>query len=343
MSHPALSCKNLHKQFGNHSAVDSFNLNITKGELLALVGPSGCGKTTVLRLIAGLERLDAGQIDIAGIEVANPSLSLPPEKRSAGMVFQDFSLFPHMSLSNNVSFGMIGQKNAVRPSPDDYLELVGLQGFGNRMPHELSGGEQQRGALARALASEPEILLLDEPFSNLDVNLRTHVREEVAQIIRASQVTTLLVTHDIEEAFSIADTIAVMKAGAIGQVGTAEALYSTPANEEMAHRLGAANVLDADCDGASAHCELGSVQLQRECHGRRRIMLRPEWLSLTPCPDGNSRIIHRTYYGHDQMLVIELKSGARLLVRARALSGNTIQLGQEVSVIATNPATPFPL
>jgi len=342
MSNPALSCKNLHKRFGNHSAVDSFNLNIAKGELLALVGPSGCGKTTVLRLIAGLERLDAGQIDIGAIEVANSSFSLPPEKRSAGMVFQDFSLFPHMSLSNNISFGLTEHKDTVTPSSNDhYLELVGLQGFGNRMPHELSGGEQQRGALARALAAQPEILLLDEPFSNLDVNLRSQVREEVTQIIRASQVTALLVTHDIEEAFSVADTIAVMMEGTVGQVGTAETLYSTPANEEIAHWLGAANFLDAYCDGTSAHCELGSVQLQRECHGRRRIMLRPEWLSLTPSSDGNSRIIHRTYYGHDQMLEIEMKSGPRLLVRA--LSADSIQLGQEVSVVATNPATTFPV
>lgn len=341
MSNLALSCKHLHKQFEAHSAVASFNLDIAKGELLALIGPSGCGKTTVLRLIAGLESLDSGQIEIGGIEVANPSFSLAAEKRSAGMVFQDFSLFPHMSLSKNISFGLTEMKGTFSSSSDDYLELVGLQGFGDRMPHELSGGEQQRGVLARALAAKPEILLLDEPFSNLDVNLRSQIREEVAQIIRSSQVTALLVTHDIEEAFSVADTIAVMIAGAVVQAGTAEALYSTPANEEIAHWLGAANFLEAYCDGLSAHCDIGSVQLQRECHGRRRIMLRPEWLALSPCPDGNARIIRRTYYGHDQMLELELKSGPRLLVRA--LSANSVQPGQEVSIIATNPAIPFPL
>ena len=339
MSTYALYCKNLVKRFDDHTAVNSFNLFATEGELLSIIGPSGCGKTTVLRLIAGLEQLDYGHIQIAGVEVSNASQSVSPEKRHVGMVFQDFALFPHMSLSQNVSFGVPKDRGNEKVVADEYLAIVGLEALKDRMPDQLSGGEQQRGALARALVAQPEILLLDEPFSNLDPTLRHQVREDVCRIIRDSGVTAILVTHDIEEALTIADRVAIMMNGSLQQVDSPENLYCNPATEELADWLGAANFFDGVCEGDTAISEIGRVSLQQECHGKRRLMLRPEWLKLTPTAKGECQVVGQTFYGHGQMLEVALKSGRRLLVRS--ISSTTSLTGQQVSVSSIRPAISF--
>ena len=341
MSTPALYCKNLVKRFDGHTAVNSFDLFATKGELLSLIGPSGCGKTTVLRLIAGLDQLDDGQIQIAGVEVANASKSVAPERRHVGMVFQDFALFPHMSLAQNVLFGVPKDRGNREAAVDKYLTIVGLKVLKDRMPDQLSGGEQQRGALARALIAKPDILLLDEPFSNLDPILRHQVREDVCRIIRDSGVTAVLVTHDIEEALSVADRVAVMMNGSLQQVDSPENLYCNPSTEELADWIGATNFLDGLCEGDTAVCEIGRVSLQQECHGKRRLMLRPEWLKLTPTAKGECQVVGHTFYGHGQMFEVALESGRRLLVRS--VSNTTILTGQQVSVSSTRPAITFPV
>lgn len=224
-------------------AVHNFNLEIEKGEIVAITGESGCGKTTLLRLIAGLEVPNGGSISIYNQLVADTKTWVKPEKRKVGMVFQDYALFPHLTVQENIAFGLqkdIDKKQRI----DELLVLVGLENYGKRYPYELSGGQQQRIALARALAPSPAVLLLDEPFSNLDEVLKEQVREELLQIIRQSNMTTLLVTHDTKDALTMADRIAVMKRGVLQQCSSPEQLYEKPVNEYVAKFFGKINMID---------------------------------------------------------------------------------------------------
>ena len=220
----SLSCTGLAKAFGVVRAVDDFTLELEGGTIAALLGPSGCGKTTALRLIAGLERPDAGTVTVGGRELAGPGTFVAPERRRIGVVFQDYALFPHHDVAGNVAYALGRGADPARVR--EVLELVGLGEHGARPVHELSGGQQQRVALARALAPTPELILLDEPFSNLDAGLRERLREEVREIIRRAGVTALFVTHDQAEALSIAETVAVMRDGRVEQLGTPEEVYS---------------------------------------------------------------------------------------------------------------------
>src|SRR5688572_18228353 len=229
------------KRFGDETAVGSASLCVGRGEVVALLGPSGCGKTTLLRLVAGFERPDSGSVEVAGRTVAGAGTWVEPEQRRVGMVFQDYALFPHLTVAENVGFGLPRRQRPVRVP--ELLSIVGLDGLGRRYPHELSGGQQQRVALARALAPSPELVLLDEPWSNVDPFLRESLRAEVTDIMRPLGVTVVLVTHDREEAFSLADRIALMRDGTIVQEGTAEQLYFAPASRWAAEFVGAANVL----------------------------------------------------------------------------------------------------
>ncbi|MDZ7704785.1 MAG: ABC transporter ATP-binding protein [Trueperaceae bacterium] len=208
-----------------HPAVANLDLSLYKGEMLAMLGPSGCGKTTLLRLIAGFETADAGRIVIAGREVTGPRVNLDPEKRNVGFVFQDYALFPHLDVLHNVMFGLRGMSRRTRlKRAKEVIEVVGLNIFSRRYPHQLSGGQQQRVALARALAPEPDLILLDEPFSNLDAALRGSTRTEVRRILKRTGTTALLVTHDQEEALTFADRLAVMRMGALGQLGAPDVI-----------------------------------------------------------------------------------------------------------------------
>jgi iron(III) transport system ATP-binding protein len=228
------------RSFGTVRAVAQASLEVGKGEFVALLGPSGCGKTTLLRLIAGFEVPDGGTVRL-GEQLVAGGAWVPPERRHVGMVFQDYALFPHLSVARNVGYGLArgGREERVREA----LELVGLAGHGDRFPHELSGGQQQRVALARALAPEPSVVLLDEPWSNIDPVLRGSMRDELAAILRTTGVTVLLVTHEQEEAFSLADRVALMRDGAIVQTGAPEDIYYGPATRWAAEFVGAANVL----------------------------------------------------------------------------------------------------
>lgn len=338
----ALRCEGLSKRFGQTQVVTNLALTATPGELLALLGPSGCGKTTTLRLIAGFDDLDAGEIEVGGRLVANSRRSEPPERRRVGMVFQDYALFPHLSVGRNIAFGL--PRGGDRDHRvDAALELVGLAGFGGRMPYELSGGQQQRVALARALAPSPAIVLLDEPFSNLDTALRSRVRAEVRQILRDAGATAVLVTHDQEEALSLSDRIAVMAERTVVQQATPEELYHRPVSPEVAEFVGDAQFLPGEASGRRVATLLGDLPVAGNVEGPVSVMLRPEMLRLVPQPEGketNGTVLTREFYGHDQLMHVQLRDGT--LLRARLGSYGGIRPGDQVLVAVRGSVLTFP-
>jgi len=311
----AVECYNLSKFFGDTRAVEAVSFKQEKGSLLALLGPSGCGKTTVLRLIAGLEVPDEGDIYLANRLITSPFV--PPNNRRVGMVFQDYALFPHLTVEKNVAYGL-PRRNDDRVA--DMLNLVGLRGYEKRHPHELSGGQQQRVALARALAPEPEVLLLDEPFSNLDTALRIQVREEVGRILRAAHVSSILVTHDQEEAMSLADQIALMFDGSIVQIASPRDLYENPVSSRAAQFLGDVNFLEGYASGLTAKTALGEITLRQPCWGPVEIPIRPEEISLD-ASDAQAVVQRCSYFGTYQMLWVILPDQTILKIRVDARHG----------------------
>lgn len=333
----AVRCHELSKSFGRVSAVEGVNLALPQGRFLALLGPSGCGKTTTLRLLAGFEVPDRGKIEIGGRLVSAPGLHVPPEGRSVGMVFQEYALFPHLNIADNVAYGIpkgVDKKKRVA----EMLELVGLTDLASRMPHELSGGQQQRVALARALAPQPTLILLDEPFSNLDAALRQSVREEVRQILRQAGATVIFVTHDQEEALSLADEVAVMIEGTILQSGPPQQVYLRPARREVAEFVGEANFLAGEAHGSSVTCALGDLPLAETAHGAVEILIRPEMVLLHPDPEGAGCVERVSFFGHDQMVQVSLPHGVRLQARTQPrldlIPGSHVQVAVEGAVVA---------
>src|SRR5918999_1483819 len=282
------------KRFGSVVAVDDASLCIARGEVVAILGPSGCGKTTLLRVIAGFERPDSGTVEVAGRTVAGAGAWVPPEHRRIGMVFQDYALFPHLTVAENIGFGLPRRARAERVR--ELLSAVGLDGLERRYPHELSGGQQQRVALARALAPAPELVLLDEPWSNVDPFLRETLRAEVSEIIRPLGVTAVLVTHDREEAFSVADRVALMRDGAIVQEGTAEELYFAPSSRWAAEFVGAPNVLPRPIEHGLVRTAVGSFPANgSNGDSRVNVLVRPELLELAPDPMGAAKVVAREF------------------------------------------------
>ncbi len=376
----ALDCAGLRKSFGDVAAVRDVSLDVRPGEILALLGPSGCGKTTTLRLIAGFERADAGAVRIGGHAVVGERLSLPPEARRVGMVFQDYALFPHLTVGANVQYGLDPPRPDHRdaasglratltrltrryvpyvPAPADArvqeaLALVSLAEMADRYPHELSGGEAQRVALARALAPRPDLILLDEPFSNLDTRLRAAVRAEVRAILKRAGAAAVFVTHDQEEAFSLADRVAVMWEGRVAQVGTAAEIYRRPATRAVAAFVGDADFLPGRAAGGVVTTALGSVAaIDAGAGGAVEAMLRPETVQVdAAAPDAalgdddgwvSAVVTEHTYYGHDQVIALRLAGGARVHARldfdATHAVGDTVRLRVEGPVVVF-PATP---
>lgn len=336
----AISCQGLSKKFGAIQAVVEINLSLREGQFLALLGPSGCGKTTTLRLLAGFEQPDAGEIKIGQQLVSGPGIFTPPEQRSVGMVFQEYALFPHLNVADNVSFGLpkgINKKERV----SEALSLVGLTDMGKRMPYELSGGQQQRVALARALAPNPQLVLLDEPFSNLDASLRSQVRTEVRQILRQAQATAIFVTHDQEEALSLADEIAVMIEGRIVQTDTPQKLYRRPINKQVAEFLGNANFLPGQARDRYVTCELGQLPTSAIHTGQVEVLLRSEDIVLIPAESGPAEIIDLEYFGHDQLVKLKLSSGTHLQSRLLGSEGNFYP-GQRVELRVRDKVIVYP-
>ncbi|MBH99929.1 MAG: hypothetical protein CL467_04910 [Acidimicrobiaceae bacterium] len=291
------------------------DLVVDPGEILVLLGPSGCGKTTLLRTLAGLERPYEGSVLVDDRTVVGPSIWVPPDKRRIGMVFQDWALFPYLTVSRNVAYG-IPRSERKNGRVDEVLDAVGLSDFGDRYPATLSGGQQQRVALARALAPRPEVLLLDEPFSNLDSGLRSEVRSEVHRILVDLGVTAVFVTHDQEEAFILGDRIAVMNEGQIEQVSLPVDLYTRPANRWIASFIGEVNLLPGTALNGSVRTTFGEVPVTGDDHGNVDVLLRPEDLRLRPTSDhGHGEVELIEYYGHDAMVIVSLHDGTKLRVR----------------------------
>ncbi len=327
----ALECQNLYKFFNHIPAVDDLSFVVEQGEFVTLLGPSGCGKTTTLRLIAGFEEPDNGTIKINERVVANGSGYTPPEKRNVGMVFQDYALFPHVNVAENIAFGLKDKSKAKQKRVDSLLDLVGLAGYQNRMPHELSGGQQQRVALARALAPQPDILMLDEPFSNLDTSLREQVRADVRKILRETGTTAIFVTHDQHEALSLSDEVAVMFHGKLAQMTTPHALYNRPVSKQVAEFVGEANFLSATAQGSHAESILGTIPIVNPRQGKVDLLIRPEALKLNVLGDGfPAEVLWREYYGHEQRLGMRLSDGTTLVARANV--DVYYERGQQVGV-----------
>jgi iron(III) transport system ATP-binding protein len=340
VSEAFLRCRGVTKRFGRTVAVDAVDLEVTQGETFALLGPSGCGKTTLLRLIGGFEAPDAGEIELDGRVLASASQFVPAEKRRIAVVFQDFALFPHMNVAKNVAFGLPKGADRTR-RVGEMLELVGLPELERRMPHELSGGQQQRVALARALAAEPRLMLLDEPFSNLDPAVRQRVRAEVKQLIQAVGITAVFVTHDQEEALSLAERVAVMMDGRIVQSGVPASIYEQPASRPVAEFIGDANFLPGEVRGRLATCELGEVRVQAGFEGAAELMIRAEDLALGRDGDAaTSEVVSVEYYGHDQMATVRAASGRLLKVRLPA--GVQASAGERVTIEVAGEARAFP-
>jgi iron(III) transport system ATP-binding protein len=342
---PAIEVRGLWKSFGPTPVLRDVDLVVEQGATMALLGPSGCGKTTLLRSIAGLERPDAGSIRLEGTTVVDERVDLAPERRRIGMVFQDWALFPHLSVGANVGYGLTRDERR-SGRVEESLSLVGLAGYGDRMPSTLSGGQQQRVALARALAPRPRAILLDEPFSNLDTALRVQVRTEVHALLAGLGITTVFVTHDQEEAFVLGDRVAVMTEGVIAQQATPAEVYDAPATRWIAGFVGDANLVPGHADGTAARTRMGTVSLRDPQAGSVELVLRPEQLGfeLAPAstdPGAVAQVELVEFYGHDNVVIARFDDGTRL--RSRQAGAPRFARGDRVMVrLPAEPVVAFP-
>lgn len=336
-------------------AVAGVSLHLGQGEILALLGPSGCGKTTLLRLIAGFEQPDQGSIYLGQQPVCG-SCWIPPERRDVGIVFQDYALFPHLTVAKNVAFGLqslarLGQltPKQVQTQTQEAIALVGLAGFESRFPHELSGGQQQRVALARALAPRPTLILLDEPFSNLDVQVRLHLRQEVRDVLKQVNASGVFVTHDQEEALAIADQVAVMRQGYLEQWGSPEAIYTAPASRFIASFVTQANFLPARRTHQGWDTEIGTLPQVIQADGtapdetldQGEVMIRQEDLALQAAQAGLLQVKSRQFLGREYKYCLATPSG--LTLHARLPASQTLPIGAQVNpILSPQPLRIYP-
>ncbi|MBA2530638.1 MAG: ABC transporter ATP-binding protein [Nocardioidaceae bacterium] len=340
MSGPVLVLDQVTKRFRTVAALEAVDLQVGHGELVAIVGPSGCGKSTMLRSVAGLTTIDSGRIVVGGRDVAGPGVFIPPEERHIGVVFQDLALFPHLDVAGNVAFGVPrGERRSSRAR--EVLDLVGLTGLESRYPHELSGGEQQRVALARALAPRPDVVLLDEPFSHLDRNLRMEVRDHTIEVLRAAAATGVFVTHDQEEAMAVGDRVAVMRSGRFEQVAAPETVFHAPVSRFVATFLGEADFVAGTRFGTRVDTVLGQLPVTSAGTGRCEVMLRPHELTIDEDADGDGIVERTDFRGAVVMHHVTLSEGSR--IRAQRPHTEPVKAGTRVRVrpVLTHPLVAF--
>lgn len=312
-----IECRNLGKTYGTVEAVSDISLNLNEHEFLSILGPSGCGKSTLLRLIAGLELPSRGQVFLQNQEISGRKILLPPERRKFGMIFQDFALFPHLSVQDNVAYGAAGSKSEKQQRVKELLELVSLPHLAAKMPHQISGGEQQRIAVARALAPKPRLILMDEPFSNLDYQLRQQLRSDIREILKHEGVATVLVTHDQAEAITFSDRMLLMQKGKLVQEGTPAEIYQHPQTLWASSFVGEANHLSVEWQSNSLKTPFGELDVPDEIGKKARIlMVRPEDFKLESVPECQANGIVKTadFSGSVQTVGVELKNGASVQV-----------------------------
>jgi len=344
-----LSVESLACAYGQQTIVSDVSFGIKQGEIACLLGPSGCGKTTLLRGLAGFNPISAGVIRMAGEVISSATHSIPPEKRRMGMVFQDYALFPHLSVEDNIAFGLKEQKRSQRRAIVlSMLELVRLPDLSKRYPHELSGGQQQRVALARALASRPRLLLMDEPFSNLDTEMRKELSLEVRDIIKQQDIAAVVVTHDQEEAFVISDVLGILADGKLQQWGTPEALYYQPDSLQVARFVGEGELYEGVClNERSVQTELGILEFAEplgfQINDRLNLFIRPADLSPIPVAEGHAvaTVLSRDFMGEATRYRLKLDNGRVVTAVVRELL--SYREGDRVSVqVAVHRPIVFP-
>jgi iron(III) transport system ATP-binding protein len=329
---PLLEIKDVSVFFGETRVLAGITLELESKQLLAVLGSSGAGKSTLLRLIAGFDAVTGGSISLDGTLLSSSGVTVAPEKRSIGIVPQDSALFPHLNVRQNIGFGLAGlSKKARDERVNELLRLIRMEQFAARMPEELSGGQVQRVALARALAPRPKLVLLDEPFSALDAELRQQLREEVRGVLKAEGATAVMVTHDQEEALSLADRVAVLRDGKVIQIGSPSEIYNSPADVGIATFLGESVLVDGKVSGGKILTDLGSLSpLNNVAEGETGVVaIRSENFYLQPNPSGDSEVVGRVFFGHDALVEVQTP---KLRIRARSNGPFAPEVGMRVTV-----------
>ena len=328
--------RSVSKFYDEEQVLSDFNLDVWKGSITGILGSSGSGKTTALRLIAGFDRPDAGIIEMKNEVIVSDEVWLPPERRNIGMVFQDYALFPHLTVEKNIAFGL-GKNDLEQGRLKEVIDMCNLSGLINKFPQELSGGQQQRVALARALAPNPEVILLDEPFTSLDAQMARVLRDEVVELLKNTETTAIIVTHDQEEALSVCDVVSVLEKGKIIQSSTPQEIYLNPVSKTVANSVGDPNILKGFSIDGRVETSLGTFVSAYE--GALDVSIRPECIELKLDSEGSYIVKECTFYGHDQVISFQNSKGE--VFRARSLPNTIYEAGDKVN-IEISEVTTFP-
>ncbi len=331
-----IRARSLEKSYGDENVLTDFNLDVWKGSIFGILGVSGSGKTTALRLLAGFENPDSGIIEMYDKIVYDEETNIPPEERNIGMVFQDYALFPHLNVEKNIGFGLTS-KDINKGRLEEVLEMCNLKKYRNKFPQDISGGQQQRVALARALAPKPDVVLLDEPFTSLDAHMARDLRDEVVSLLRETETTAIIVTHDQEEALSVCDIVSVLEEGKVMQSATPQEIYLNPVSQNVANSVGDPNILKGFSKNGRVETALGTFVSAYE--GALDVSIRPECIELSLDSKGAYVVKECIFYGHDQ--VVSFENSAGQIFRSRSLPSTIFESGDKIS-IEISEVTTFP-
>ena len=331
-----IRARSVTKSYGSEIVLSDFNLDVWNGSIVGILGISGSGKTTALRLLAGFDKPDTGIIEMRNRVISSEDTFLPPEERNVGMVFQDYALFPHLNVEKNISFGL--SRDEIKSGRlEEVLSMCNLETYRNKFPQELSGGQQQRVSLARALAPKPEVILLDEPFTSLDAHMARDLREEVVSLLRQTETTAIIVTHDQEEALSVCDVVSVLENGSVIQSATPQEIYLNPVSQTVANSVGDPNILKGFSVDGRVETSLGTFVTAY--NGALDVSIRPECIELLLDSEGSYVVKECTFYGHDQVISFQNSKGE--VFRARSLPNTIYEVGDKVN-INISEVTTFP-